>query len=105
MVIPVQELINGDDADVLGVEMEFDIKPFEGWAHPIFEGIWARLTFAWLDTKYTDFVTIDKISTIVGQNVVVRRIPRTSRATSSSTRRNSRSSASWPGPSAASGAW
>ncbi len=54
--VPVQELINADDADVLGVEMEFDMKPFEGWAPPIFEGINVRLTFSWLDTKYTDFV-------------------------------------------------
>jgi len=54
--VPVQELINGEDADVLGVEMELDVKPFEGWAHPIMEGLWFRLTFAWLDSKYTDFV-------------------------------------------------
>ncbi len=59
--VPVQELINGEDADVLGVEMEFDVKPFEGWAPPIFEGIWLRLTFAWLDSKYTDFVNTFEI--------------------------------------------
>lgn len=54
--VPVQELINGEDADVMGVEMELDVKPFEGWAPPVFEGLWFRLTFAWLDSKYTDFV-------------------------------------------------
>jgi len=54
--VPVQELINGEDADVLGVEMELDVKPFEGWAPPLMEGLWFRLTFAWLDSKYTDFV-------------------------------------------------
>ena len=71
-VVPNQELINGDDADVLGVEMEIDVKPFEGWAHPIFEGIWARFTFAWLDTKYTDFVKTDSVQ--VGDPPVTRRI-------------------------------
>lgn len=54
--VPVQELINSDDADVLGFEAELDVKPFEGWAPPLFEGFWVRLTFAWLDSKYTDFV-------------------------------------------------
>ncbi|MCR9095461.1 MAG: TonB-dependent receptor [bacterium] len=54
--VPVQELINAGDADILGFEMEVDVKPFEGWAPPIFEGIWIRGTFAWLDSKYTDFV-------------------------------------------------
>jgi len=54
--VPVQELINADDADVFGVEMEIDVKPFEGWAPPIFEQIWIRGTFAYLDSKYTDFV-------------------------------------------------
>ncbi|MGB0618162.1 MAG: TonB-dependent receptor [Myxococcota bacterium] len=54
--VPVQELINSEDADVLGFEAEVDVKPFEGWAHPLLEGLWFRLTFAWLDSKYTDFV-------------------------------------------------
>ncbi|MEM9174230.1 MAG: TonB-dependent receptor [Myxococcota bacterium] len=54
--VPVQELINSEDADVLGFEAEIDVKPFEGWAHPLMEGLWFRLTFAWLDSKYTDFV-------------------------------------------------
>lgn len=59
--VPVQDLINANDADVLGVEMEFDIKPFEGWAPPIFEGLWIRLTFAYLDSKYTDFVNVTEV--------------------------------------------
>lgn len=59
--VPVQELISGDDADILGFEMEFDVKPFEGWAPPVFEGIWIRATFAWLDSKYTDFVNTEDI--------------------------------------------
>ena len=59
--VPVQELINADDADVFGVEMEIDVKPFEGWAHPIFEQIWIRGTFAYLDSKYTDFVNSQEV--------------------------------------------
>ncbi len=70
--VPVQELINADDADVFGVEMEIDVKPFEGWAHPIFEQIWIRGTFAYLDSKYTDFVnTQDVIVDAGGGNISV----------------------------------
>jgi iron complex outermembrane receptor protein len=56
---PTRELLNADDADVLGFEMELGIKPFEGlFDHPILEGFWIHTTFAWLDSSYTDFVNI-----------------------------------------------
>lgn len=55
---PAPELINADDADIFGVEMELDMRPFEGWAHPTFEMLWIRLSFAWLDAYYTDFVNV-----------------------------------------------
>ena len=64
--VPVQELINADDADVFGVEMEVDVKPFEGWAHPILEQLWIRGTFAYLDSKYTDFVNVQEIVVVSG---------------------------------------
>lgn len=60
--VPTQELINAGDADILGFEMELDMKPFEGWAPPIFENIWIRGTFAWLDSKYTDFVVTQAVN-------------------------------------------
>lgn len=59
--VPTQELINAGDADILGFEGELDIKPFEGWAHPLLEGLWIRMTMAWLDSKYTDFVITQEI--------------------------------------------
>ena len=70
--VPVQQLINAQDADVVGFEMELDVKPFEGWAPPIFEGIWIRGTFAWLDSKYTDFVNAQDI--VVDNGSVISKI-------------------------------
>lgn len=70
--VPVQQLINAADADVFGVEMEIDAKPFEGWAPPIFEGIWIRLTFAYLDSKYTDFVNAQDVVTDDGSGNISR---------------------------------
>jgi len=60
--VPTQELINAGDADILGFEAELDVKPFEGWAPPIFDQIWIRLTFAWLDSKYTDFIITQAVN-------------------------------------------
>lgn len=68
--VPVQQLINADDADVFGIEMEFDVKPFEGWAPPIMENLWIRLTFAYLDSKYTDFVNVNTAENFVNGQLV-----------------------------------
>ena len=54
--VPVQELVNANDADVFGFEAEFDIKPFEAWGPELLDQFWIHTTFAWLDSKYTDFV-------------------------------------------------
>jgi len=55
---PAPELINADDADIYGIEAELDVRPLEGWAHPAIDRLWIRLTFAWLDAYYTDFVNV-----------------------------------------------
>lgn len=59
---PVQQLVNADDADVLGFEAEFDLKPFEDWGPMLLDKLWIHATFAWLDSKYTDFVTTQTIN-------------------------------------------
>lgn len=64
---PVQQLINADDADVLGVEAEFDIKPFESWGPALLDQLWIHLTFAWLNSQYTDFVNTQTIVAGDGQ--------------------------------------
>lgn len=54
--VPVNELINAQDADILGVELDIDIRPFEGIGPPILEGFGIFASFAWLESSYTDFV-------------------------------------------------
>lgn len=61
---PVPDLVNANDADILGVELEADLRPFEGWAPAVFEPIRIRLNFAWLDAHYTDFVNIFTLQSI-----------------------------------------
>lgn len=65
--VPVQQLINADDADILGFEAEFDIKPFEGWGPLLLDQLWIHTTFAWLDSKYTDFVNTETVVSTTGQ--------------------------------------
>ncbi|MBK7950602.1 MAG: TonB-dependent receptor [Deltaproteobacteria bacterium] len=59
--VPVQQLVNADDADVLGFEAEFDVKPFEDWGPLLLDKLWIHVTFAWLDSKYTDFVNTQTV--------------------------------------------
>jgi iron complex outermembrane receptor protein len=54
--IPVQELISANDADVYGVEIEIEARPLEGWVHEQLEGLLLFMSFAWLESQYTDFV-------------------------------------------------
>ena len=66
---PVPDLINADDADVFGIEMETDLRPFDGWAPALVEDVWIRLTFSWLDATYTDFVNVFTVQNIGDQLV------------------------------------
>ncbi len=57
----LQKLINANDADIYGVEIELETRPLEGWAHEQLEGLLIFMSFGWLESEYTDFVntTID----------------------------------------------
>ncbi len=60
--VPVQQLVNAKDADVLGFEAEFDVKPFESWGPLLLDQFWLHVTFAWLDSQYTDFVNTQTVN-------------------------------------------
>ena len=59
--VPTQKLINADDADVYGVEIELETRPLEGWVPEQLEGLLVFMAFGWLESAYTDFqnTTID----------------------------------------------
>lgn len=58
--IPVNELINAQDANILGIELDIDVRPFEGIGPPILEGFNVFASFAWLDTSYTEFLNVNQ---------------------------------------------
>ncbi len=60
--VPVNQLINAEDADILGVEFDIDLLPFEGLGPPILDRFNVYVSFAWLDSQYTDFVNTIKSS-------------------------------------------
>ncbi len=68
--LPVQELLNANDADNFGLEAELDLYPLEGWAPEIFEPFQLFVSFAWLEAKYTDFVNV-KINLAGGNSVPI----------------------------------
>ena len=53
---PVQQLINANDADNYGIEMELEARPFEGWAPEPLQGLIVYMSGAWLENYYTDYV-------------------------------------------------
>ncbi len=60
--LPVNQLINADDADIMGVELDFNLLPFDGLIHPILDRFNVYVSFAWLDSQYTEFVNTTKSS-------------------------------------------
>ena len=66
--VPVQELISANDADIYGLEFELEARPFEG-LDDLFAGITLFGSFAWLESRYTDFVT--QRTEIIGSRTIV----------------------------------
>lgn len=56
--VPVQTLLNADDAEVFGVEIEADVSPLQGLAPSWMEGLQVFGSFAWLESVYTDFKNV-----------------------------------------------
>ena len=52
---PTQVLLNADDADVYGVEMDVDVSPLRGFVPEFMEDLNLFMSFAWLESEYTDF--------------------------------------------------
>lgn len=56
--IPVQTLLNADDARVFGVELEADVSPLDGLVPSWMEGLRVFGSFAWLESEYTNFKNV-----------------------------------------------
>jgi len=67
---PVQTLVNANDADIYGVELEIQSRPLDGWAPEFLEGLLVFTSFAYLESRYTDFLQVR--DEVVGSDVVER---------------------------------
>jgi outer membrane receptor protein involved in Fe transport len=54
--IPVNQLINAEDADIYGAEIEVRTHPFYGILPESLDGFELFLSFGWLHSTYTEFV-------------------------------------------------
>jgi iron complex outermembrane receptor protein len=52
---PVLEIINANDAEVYGAEVELRGEPFSGWAPELLEGLVLTGRFGWLESQFLDF--------------------------------------------------
>jgi iron complex outermembrane receptor protein len=52
---PTLEIINANDAQVYGVEVDADIRPLSDWAPDALDDLLVSLRFGWLEGEYLDF--------------------------------------------------
>ncbi|HIF97255.1 MAG TPA: hypothetical protein EYQ54_09565, partial [Myxococcales bacterium] len=53
--LPVSQLVNADDADIYGAEIEVRAQPLYGLAPASMDGLEVLLSFGWLNGRYTEF--------------------------------------------------
>ena len=54
--LPVNQLINAEDADIYGAEIEVRTQPLYGFVPESIDGLELFLSFGWLNSKYTEFI-------------------------------------------------
>jgi outer membrane receptor protein involved in Fe transport len=54
--LPVNQLINAEDADIYGAEMEIRTHPLYGIAPESIDGLELFMSFGWLHSTYTEFI-------------------------------------------------
>ncbi len=64
--IPVPTLINSNDAELYGVEIEVTARPLEGWAPLGVEGLAVFGSFSWLQGQYKDFSVTRRVGELAG---------------------------------------
>jgi outer membrane receptor protein involved in Fe transport len=52
---PRLEVINANDAEVYGAELDFRLEPLAGWAPHVVDGLVLTGRFGWLESQYLDF--------------------------------------------------
>ena len=67
--VPVQTLINANDADIFGVEFDARAQPLIGLVPEEVEGLELFVTFGWLNSTYTDFSVPLKFITNQGTEI------------------------------------
>jgi iron complex outermembrane recepter protein len=67
---PVLEIINAQQAENYGIEIEGTSSPLRGLVPPLFDGLRVSANFSWLHGEYLDFSTIRNIP-IQGETVPV----------------------------------
>jgi outer membrane receptor protein involved in Fe transport len=53
--LPSIEVVNADDAQVYGLEIEFSFEPLDGYVPPEVDGLVLSGNFGWLESQFLDF--------------------------------------------------
>ena len=55
---PTLEIINANDAQVFGAEVDTDIRPLVGWVPDVMDDLLISARFGWLESEYLDFTDV-----------------------------------------------
>ena len=56
--LPLPTLLNANDAELYGLELEVEMRPLEGWAPPALEALQVFMSLGWLQGTYNDFEAV-----------------------------------------------
>ena len=59
---PVLEILNAEEAENFGIELEATLEPLRGWAPRAFDGLRVSGNFGWLHGEYIDFAVRRKVT-------------------------------------------
>jgi iron complex outermembrane receptor protein len=91
---PVLEIINANDAQVYGLELDTDVRPLEGWIPDVADDLVLSARFGWLESEYLDFS--DTVLRSRGTSQIPVNIDFTGNPLINSPRFKVSGSASWP---------
>ena len=91
---PTLEIINANDAQVYGVEIDADIKPLEGWVPDLLDDLNLAVRFGWLESEYLDFT--DTVLRLKGQSSIPVTVDFSGNALINSPRFQVSGTAEWP---------
>ncbi len=68
---PVLEIINANDAEVYGAELDVRLEPISGFVDELWDGLVLTTRFGWLESQFLDFTNQVVRQTVTGTSIFI----------------------------------